>query len=206
LADWPDWRGQVVAVVASGPSAKKVNLKALEGRAKVIAIKGTWELVPFCDAVYGCDFPWWRHVRGLPDFKGLRLAYAPKAVEQYGCRRVLIPNPSGDQMLFDEVGTVGAGGNSGFQALNLAAQFGARKIILAGFDCTGEHWYGRNNWHGGSNPTDHNFRRWIAAMTIAARQLEARGVEVVNASPGSACKAFPIRGVAEALQEWSVPA
>ena len=46
---------------------------------------------------------------------------------------------------------IGGGGNSGFQALNLALQWGARKIILVGFDLTDEnglHWYGRNSVEG----------------------------------------------------------
>ena len=40
-----------------------------------------------------------------------------------------------NRMLFGETGTVGWGGNSGFQAINLALQFGAARLLLVGFDC-----------------------------------------------------------------------
>lgn len=204
---WPDWSADAVAIVASGPSAKQANPGQLQGRAKVIAIKKSIELVPFADAVYGCDYPWWKSVQGLPGFKGLRLSYAPRACDQYGCVRVDIPKPIGDELLFEKVGAVGGGGNSGFQALNLAVQLGAKRILLVGIDCqdrSGVHWYGRNGWHGGSNPGESNFRRWRAAFMTAARQLEQRGVEVVNASPLTDVKAFPKISIAETLEKWGV--
>lgn len=193
--------------MASGPSAKEANPAQLEGRAKVIAIKKSLELVPFADAVYGCDFPWWRSVRGLSDFKGLRLSYAPRACEQYGCLRVEIPKPTADELLFEKTGSVGGGGNSGFQALNLAVQLGAKRVLLVGIDCqdrSGVHWYGRNNWHGGANPSEHNFRRWRSAFITAAKQLEGMGVEVVNASPLTEVTAFPKRSIAETLERWGL--
>lgn len=204
---WPDWTGEAVAIVASGPSAKQASPAQLSGRAKVIAIKKSLELAPFADAVYGCDYPWWRSVGGLPDFKGLRLSYAPKACDQFGCVRVEIPTPMRDELLFGKTGAVGGGGNSGFQALNLAAQLGARRVLLVGIDCqdrSGAHWYGRNNWQGGGNPGENNFKRWRAAFMTAAKQLEERGVEVVNASPLTDVKAFPKRSIAETLEAWGL--
>lgn len=104
-------------------------------------------------------------------------------------------------MRFDEVGKIGGGGNSGFQALNLAVQLGATRVLLIGFDMHdrgGVHWYGRNNWVGANNPTDSNFRRWIRALNIAAPVLANRGVEVVNASPFSDLQCFP----KASIEEW----
>jgi hypothetical protein len=207
--EWPDWSGQTAAVIASGPSLKRSDVELLRGRARVLAIKKNSELAPWADAVYGCDYPWWRSVRGLPDFKGLRMAYAPRACKEFGCRPVLIPNhASSDALRFEEVGSVGGGGNSGFQALNLAVQFGATRILLLGFDCQDKggaaHWYGRNSWANGSNPSESNFKRWRKAFAKAAEQLNDRGVEVINASPASEIKGFRKAAVAEALEQWSV--
>lgn len=203
--DWPDWTGQVAAIVASGPSAKNVEASELQGRTKVVAIKKSFDLVPFADAVYGCDFPWWRSVQGLPNFTGLKLCYDARA-SAFGCRKVDITLKQ-DGLLFGPTGHVGSGGNSGFQALNLALQFGASRVLLIGFDLHdrgGVHWYGRNNAVGMSNPGESNFRRWRSAFDGAAPVLAARGVEVVNASPASDLKAFPRRGVAETLEAWGV--
>jgi hypothetical protein len=108
-------------------------------------------------------------------------------------------------MHFDRLGVIGGGGNSGFQALNLAVQFGARRIILIGFDMSdagGVHWYGRNNWQMANNPNSSNFMRWTAAFDRAAPVLEQAGVEVVNAAPHSALRCFKRTSVADALKAW----
>lgn len=193
-----------MAILASGPSTKKSGVERLKGRMTTFAIKRNIELAPWAEAVYGCDYPWWRSVRGLPDFKGVKLAYADRACDQYGCTKVKIPDVKSDRLLFGEIGTVGAGGNSGFQALNLALQFGATKILLVGFDYVGEHWYGRNNWQGGGNPSESNFKRWRATLEAAAPVLMERGVEVINASQTSTVKAFPKRSIADALEAWGL--
>ena len=126
---WPNWKGEPCAIIASGPSAKKANIGLLKGRMRVIAIKRNIELAPFADAVYGCDAPWWRSVQGLPKFSGLKMAYDGTVCTEFGLRKVDIPKPAECALLFEKVGTVGAGANSGFQALNLAIQFGADRRL-----------------------------------------------------------------------------
>jgi hypothetical protein len=129
---------------------------------------------------------------GFPEIRRIDILENPKPnVEKYASHMVLEP-----------VGTVGGGGNSGFQALNLAVQFGARKVVLVGFDMTdrgGVHWYGRNRWSGANNPDQSNFRRWIAAFEKAAPVLAGIGVEVINASRDSALNCFPKMSLEEAL-------
>jgi hypothetical protein len=204
VTDWPDWTGQAVAIIASGPSAKKSNVGLLRGKMRVLAIKKSVELAPWADVVYGCDHHWWRDVHGLMKFNGLKLAYDKHVCgDEYGIRKVEIPNIHGDKLLFDRIGTVGAAGNSGFQALNLAVQFGAKRILLIGFDMHGvggEHWYGRNAWAFASNPTEDNFRRWRAAFDGAAADLLDRGVDVINASAVSSLKAFRKMSIEEAMR------
>jgi hypothetical protein len=204
---WPDWTGQTVAIVASGPSAKAADPGQLNGRIPVLAIKRSWELVPFCEAIYGCDAGWWLHVNGLPEYAGLKLSYDRTAIDAYGLKRVSIPDKGTGALRFAETGVVGSAGNSGFQALNLAAQWGAKRILLVGFDMHdkgGVHWYGRNTGQRMSNPDEQNFRRWRVAFTAAAPVLTARGIEVVDAAPKGALTAFRKRTIAEALKEWEL--
>lgn len=109
-------------------------------------------------------------------------------------------------ILTGEIGRIGSGGNSGFQALNLAVQFGARRVLLVGYDMTdrsGVHWYGRNSWRGANNPHQQNFDRWLKAFDAAAPVLASLGVEVINASPVSAMKSFPRRSIEDTLKEWA---
>lgn len=189
---WPDWCGETAVIIASGPSLKQKDVDAVRGRAKVIAIKKCFELAPWADVVYGCDAPWWRSVQGLPKFGGLKIAYDPSVCTEFGLRRVEIAKTT-DRFLFDEVGKIGSGGNSGFQAVNLASQFGAKRIVLLGFDMFGnnrEHWYGRNNWPAANNPTTTNYQRWQNAFAGAYTDLSRRGIEVINASRETALGCF----------------
>jgi hypothetical protein len=160
--------------------------------------------------VYGCDPAWWRHRQGLPKFTGLKVAWSGAQVDFPDLLRVEIAKEGSaysNRMTFETVGKVGGGGNSGFQALNLAAQLGARRIVLIGFDMNGRggpHWYGRNGWMGANNPDESNFRRWRAGFEAAAPVLAERGVEVVNASPLSDLKAFRKASLPEILDEWGI--
>lgn len=169
----------------------------MKGRCRVIAIKECIDLYPDADVVYGCDQAWWRHRKGLPEFPGLKISYDPPFPD---IRRLSIEKHT-DSLLF-ETGKTGSGGNSGFQALNLAVQWGAKPILLIGFDMTdanGVHWYGRNNWLAANNPDQANFKRWIAAFNSAASVLASMGVEVVNCSLNSALDCFPKISLEEAV-------
>lgn len=205
---WPDWTGESVAIIASGPTAKKAKVSLLQSRMRVIAIKKSVELASFADVVYGCDGPWWRSVQGLPKFKGLKLAYEPTVCgSEWGIQKVDIKNPASDEMLFEKTGVIGSGGNSGFQALNLALQFGASRVLLVGFDMRGDsgaHWYGRNNWMQANNPTDGVYGRWVRAMNSAALKIKAQGVSVANASDISALECFPKMPIEAALDQWGL--
>ncbi len=105
--------------------------------------------------------------------------------------------------LLAAAGKTGSGGNSGFQALNLSIQWGAKRILLIGFDMTDKpgslHWYGHNQWRGANNPDRHNFKRWIASFENAAKQCRELGVEVINCSAVSALTCFPQMMIEEAL-------
>lgn len=164
--------------------------------------------------VYGCDRPWWEYRRGLPEFAGLKVTWRGNGLPGFeAIRRIDIaelPQPNllkySPDLEMEKVGTIGAGGNSGFQALNLALQWGALKIILIGFDMSdkgGVHWYGRNHWPMANNPNESNFKRWIAAFDRAAPVLDRIGARVVNASPNSALTCFPKMSLEQALAEFS---
>ena len=201
---WPNWFGETAIIIASGPSLKKQDVEMVRGRGKVIAIKKCVEFAPWADVVYGCDGPWWRSVQGLKAFKGLKLAYEPTVCgSEYGIQRVEIPDAKEERFLFGKIGVVGSGRNSGFQAVNLAAQFGAKRIILLGFDLQGEtgaHWYGRNNWMQANNPDQWSYQRWQQAFEFAAPELKARGIEVINASRNTALKCFRCVPISDALE------
>lgn len=204
---WRDWTGRAIAIVASGPSTKSAGVERLEARLPVIAIKENVDLCPWADIVYGCDAPWWKSRQGLPDYRGIKLAFDARLSGRFPDINLVRIEKETDRILVDEPGVIGSGGNSGFQALNIAVQLGASKIILVGFDMNDQnlgHWYGRNRGMGRSNPTEDNFRRWRAAFGAAAPDLKRMGVDVVNASPVTALTCFRRQTIAATLAEWGV--
>jgi hypothetical protein len=88
----------------------------------------------------------------------------------------------------------GNGGNSGYQAILLAANRRHRRIILLGFDCqSGAN--GKVHFHGRhrpplKNPTQANFARWTAWFDRVAPALQGVGIEVINCSRATALTGF----------------
>jgi hypothetical protein len=193
---FPDWSDEVAVVLASGPSVGKANLALIQGY-RVIAVNSSYKLYPYADALYATDLAWWKQHNGARDFKGIKLSAGRHVKREFPDVIQLHVPPTNDPrrptMIFEPRGTIGSGGNSGFQALNCAIQFGARRIILLGFDMRvdmGSHWHGD---HTGAlrNPEAVLIDKWRAALDKQAPVLARHGVQVINASHISALTGFP---------------
>lgn len=203
FAGWPDWRGRTCVVVGSGPSAAAAPLELARGRAAVLAVNESWRLAPWADALYGCDRAWWQHRAGVPDFAGLKVTADKTAAQRFGLQLVTL-RVGRHELLTDHPGVLGWFGNSGGQAVNLAVQFGPpARLILVGFDlclaADGEvHWHGRHPARL-NNPRAAVLEAWAERLDRQACRLAELGVEVINASPTSALKAYPKATLQEAL-------
>lgn len=96
--------------------------------------------------------------------------------------------------------TINGGGNSGYQAVHLAATFGAARIILLGFDM--QRTGGKHHWHGkheGRLVNGVGFPFWIRNFGPLAKDLAARGIEVVNCTRETALECFPRMPIEQAL-------
>jgi len=199
---WPAWEGQTVVIVASGPSAKTMPLESAKGQARFIAINTSWKLAPWADILHACDLSWWDHVKGCPEFEGLKLTVDRKAAEKYPDVHLVNCRKPDDRLFLEPLNTVGWGGNSGFHALNLAVQFGCRKIILVGYDMTvaaGLHWHGAHP-EGLNNPRAPNVERWRRAVDNAWHVIEPLGVKVINCSAISMLRKYPKMTLQAALE------
>lgn len=173
----------------------------LRGRLRVIAIKENVDLCPWADVLYGCDRAFWINRRGVPEYRGLKISFEARMPD---VRNIHVEKDA-NHLIMDRPGVVGAAGNSGFQAVNLAVQWGVRGIVLIGFDMHdrgGVHWFGRVYAPGRSNPSEHNFRRWVGAFNSQAPILRQLGIEVINTSPYSALTCFPKMSLERALAQW----
>lgn len=185
---FPDWSKETAVLVASGPSAKDVNLEIAKGKARFITTNDSWKLAPWADALYACDYDWWKVNNGCREFQGLRISADMEAIKQFDLCNIFCSRRS-DWMDYDlKNNTIGWGGNSGFGALNIAVKFMAKRILLVGYDMSikgGHHWHGLHpeTLH---NPTHNNTIRWRRALDAAAEGLRDHGVEVLNCSDVSA--------------------
>lgn len=201
-----DWTGQCAVIVAGGPSVKLVPIAAAHerfARAHWIAVNNAWKICRWADALYGCDATWWRQQEGAPGFLGLKLTQDGTTPKRFpDVERVAIKRGV-NAMLFDRKGELGWGGNGGFHALNLAAQFGAKTIVLLGYDMSldhGTHWHGRHI--GLNNPTIRALDKWAQYLDESAPVLKARGIDVVVGSPNSRLTAFRKQPLMEVLDEF----
>ena len=122
-------------------------------------------------------------------FRGEWWTVSEQARDKYGCYWVRCAKDAG---FTDEPDTINGGGNSGSQAVHLAATFGAKRIVLLGYDMqrTGGHLH----WHGahwGGLPNGNGFVSWIKQFAPLARDLRQRGIDVINATRETALECFP---------------
>jgi len=201
----PDWEGECVAIVASGPTAKSAGVEKLKGRIHVVAINTSWELVPWAEMMYACDIGWWQLHRGGTAFPGLRVTQDIMACTMFpGSKLIRIEvNTADDVLLFKEFGSVATGGNGTFQAFNLMLQMGVAGIALIGCDMFGDHWHGRHP-PPCTNPDERNLERWRKAFDDAAPVLAQRGVDVVNCSQMSRITAYPKMTIDQMLERWGL--
>lgn len=188
-------------VCAAGPSMGAVDLRLLRRFRSwnVMAVNCTFRLVPWARCLYAGDLQWWeRYGAEAADFAGEKWTRDETAAIRYRLHYVRRKEGLG---LCRERGHVHSGGNSGYQAVNLAYHFGARKIVLLGFDMhrrDGGHWHGE---HEGmlSAPQSH-IVIWRRAFESLAFDLRAAGVDVVNATEGTALTCFPRVPMSQALR------
>lgn len=180
-------------VVAAGPSMNLIDMDQVR-RAEgwnVLVVNCSFRLAPWAKALYAGDLNWWK-VYGdeAAIFEGEKWTRCPYAA--LGYRLHMVKSRDG-QGLCKEGRTVHIGGNSGYQAINLAWHFGAKKIILLGFDMhrrDGGHWHGEHEGEGMISAPKSHIMAWRRAFTQLAMDLRAEGVQVFNSTPGTALSCF----------------
>ncbi len=154
--------------------------------------------------LYACDATWWHEYPEAQKFRGRKFTIDESCV--FEAVQCLGQSPNiglsfdpqvlhtGQARLPDKSKIFG-GGNSGYQAVNLAVHLGARQIILLGFDMKAGP-KGQAHHHGAhprpmNNPTPDNYVRWAAGFWTMLADLKRARVKVINCTPGSALDCFP---------------
>ena len=189
-------------IIANGPSLTQADVDMCRGQGMVYAVKEAMHMAPWADVLYCADIEWWQIVRGAKEFEGERWSCAPNCWDMFGVYAVQVL-PLGDCFApwSEQQGVVANGGNSGFQAMNLAYLQGATEIILLGFDYGTEggpkkHWFDdidelkRVSWWS-------DFALWQDLARKAAPLIK---VPVINCTRGGQLDAFPRADLADILR------
>jgi hypothetical protein len=177
------WPGATVVCVGTGPSLTQADVDACRGRARVIVVNNAYQVAPWADALYAADEKWWRWHKGVPDFAGLKYTIDPNRKAWPGL--VALRNTGQNGLESDPTG-LRTGFNSGYQAINLAVHLGAARIVLLGYDMSGDHYFGSH-----PDKTRPPFGPCLQAFATLPAPLAAAGVEVVNATRRTALQVFP---------------
>ena len=190
----PAWTTKPAVVIASGPSLADDQLQAVEQahrehRVHVVAVNNTAERAPWADVVYMGDFTCLRHYhpRLAKLCGGEWVTQCRAGAERWKLTHV---KPCSNKGMTLE--RIHMNGNSGAQAICVAAMFGARRILLIGFDMKlgadgRAHWFGQ---HPGNLVTRQLFEEWIHKTGAIARDAKSAAVEIVNCTPDSALDCF----------------
>jgi len=190
----PEWLGETVFILGCGPSLSQVPIHAIfRAGARVIAINDAYLRAPWADILYFCDNKWWKQNAADVEarFSGRRIV---TMVREYP--RVHTLRCSGEVGLEQDPGAIRHGSNSGYQCINLAYHLGAKRIVLLGYDMRVVD--GRLHHRPRTDPQGANdFQRTLQNVMLPKfrtleRPLREAGVEVLNATPDSALKVWPL--------------
>lgn len=197
----PDWAGQTAVIFGCGPSFTVVDSGLCHRYGlRTIGINESGIFVPV-DVLYAGDKTFWNRYPQAQVFRGPKYS-ASAGCEMWGVKRLPLTGDTGIEL--DSRGLRG-GKNGGYQAINLAVHLGVKRILLLGYDMSfehGVHWFDRKPVLSGRFLID----RLPAYFDTMVEPLKILGVEVINCTPRTVLRSFPIRALREVLnEEISVP-
>jgi hypothetical protein len=185
----PRWAGETCFVAGSGASLTE-EVANVCSCYRSIAVNDAHRRLPFADVLYGCDAEWWNYYKGVPGFKGEKWSahcssMSPKleCAARHNLRLVRATQAHGFSLRPD---LIHFGSNSGFQAINMAILWGATKIVLVGFDMKGTHFFGEHPMALVNTGT-----MWPFLLVYFDTAPAPPGVQILNATPGSALTKYP---------------
>jgi hypothetical protein len=146
------WKGESVAVLATGPSLTIPDIQACYRAGLIlVGVNSCWMMAPYVDVIYAGDYRYWKAYAGDIDAAGIqakRFSRSSRAQKDFGAT-------------YAKTG-LGQDYNSGELAVELAIRRGARTIAMLGFDASvknGLHCHGAHQKT--PNPTPERSRRWL---------------------------------------------
>ncbi len=189
----------VVVIIAGGPSLTREDVAKVEqADVDIIGINNAYQICNRLTIHYACDTKWWRaHWDKIPNgparysLKDDRKKQGDPGMP--GVTQLQMADRSG---LSKDWPKICWGGNSGYQAINLAYLLGYKKVILLGYDMqeTGgkAHFHEDHAFPGSMNPNRSTFHKWKKDFGILGSIIhKIGGFKVVNATRQTALECFP---------------
>lgn len=193
-----DWSGQIAVCIATGPSLKREQVEAIKAaNVRTIGINDIGLTEYWLDIWYAADKRFWQHYR--KNSPALRVCAEYQAVDEGLADQLLDISNQRAAEAFTPWHSLRGGGaaHSGFQALQMALSFRARRVVLVGYDCKARgqltNYFGRKCR---ALDATSAYAAWIQGYQ---QMVIPEWAEVVNATPGSAIQAFPHVELDEAL-------
>lgn len=191
----PDWIGHDVVLIASGPSLTQEDVDYVRGKAKVIVINNNYQLAPWADALFAADYKWWNwHGDDVNEkFQGQTWCCDPKVKEIW--KACYIRKKAGRGFCHEKQ-YLHTGGNSGYMAMNLGYLFGAKRLILLGYDMKfgaddKSHWFGDH-----PDKIRSNYKGWMRYFADLASQDP---LPIINCTRDTALDVFEQQPLEEVL-------
>ncbi len=205
-----DWVGEACFIFCGGPSLTTQPYRRLRGR-RVIVINSSWERAPWADILYFHDNRWWKEY-GKGVVNGFRGAVYntmnikhPRVTRLHNCRpgKVRFHKPSPDLKLSNKLDTVPMRRTSTAAAIAIAVHKGVRAIVLLGLDGKlaedgkRNHYDVQYKFRGLPDP----WKLHYEDLKGLVPQIAELGIDVINASPGSAFDLWPVMTLEQALSK-----
>lgn len=195
--DVPD---KVVRKIVSGsfsPNIYSPYMSALHDK-HVIGINVAYQIGDWIDMVFFGDGGFFlKYQERLSQFPKLRVSCSPKTAD-VSWVKYLMRDGQHPRGISSNPKAVSWNGNSGAAAISIAANAGAKRIILLGFDMKlgdhkDQHWhdlYGRGVINDDRRARKMPFHKHLRGFPAIAEDAKKRGIEILNASPDSAIECF----------------
>lgn len=186
--------GGTVLVLGSGPSLTQADVTLARQHVDLtIAVNGSYKYAPDATCLYAADAKWWGWHKGC---EGIHMVGTDKWPAFTGqLKYCLARTPYNVPMLRRGPSTgltldpskVALGLNGVFQSINVAVHFGATTVIVLGLDMHGTHFHSAH-----PDRSVPPFSMCIERFKTLVEPLAKVGVSIVNCTPKSAVKCFPM--------------
>ena len=187
------WEGKEAVIIGGGPSLQKFDFQKLENlpnkyvtvgtNKSILAFNPSVNLIMDSKLVDEILYRKSKFTDAYNSYKGDSLFYNWGGKQKYPKNAILI-EPKRKYS------------NVGLFAINVALQFGCKRIWLLGFDmqCEGEktHWH-EGYIHESVSSQERVFPTFIQDFNWLAENIKGTNITIFNTNPNSALKCFPIK-------------